>query len=77
MEITGALEDAKEVVTKLTGAIDKNNRMLEQKKGEISKKNAFLAINQAFETLQQTLEERKTCSDHFPHSKPALSLGKP
>eukprot|EP00731_Ephydatia_muelleri_P008557 Em0004g895a len=52
MEMTGALEEAKEVVTKLTGAIDENNRM-------VSKRNAFLAINQAFETLQQTLEERK------------------
>ena len=57
MEITGALEDAKEVVTKLTGAMDENNRMIEQV--EISKRNASLAINQAFETLQQTLEERK------------------
>eukprot|EP00731_Ephydatia_muelleri_P033400 Em0029g6a len=57
MEITGALEDAKEVVTKLTGAIEGNNRMIEQV--EISKQTAFLAINQAFEILQQTLEERK------------------
>ena len=57
MEMTGALEDAKEVVTKLTGAIDENKRMIEQV--EISKRNAFLAINQAFEMLQQTLEERK------------------
>ena len=57
MEMTGALEDAKEVVTKLTGAIDENNRMIEQV--EISKRNAFLAINQAFEILQKTLEERK------------------
>eukprot|EP00731_Ephydatia_muelleri_P008269 Em0004g607a len=57
MEITGALEDAKEVVTKLTGVIDGNNRMIEQV--EISKRTAFLAINRAFEILQQTLEERK------------------
>ena len=57
MEMTGALEEAKEVVTKLTGAIDENNRMIEQV--EISSRNAFLAINQAFETLQQTLEEKK------------------
>eukprot|EP00731_Ephydatia_muelleri_P039122 Em1124g1a len=57
MEITGALEDAKEVVTKLTGAIEGNNRMIEQV--EISKRTAFLAINQAFEILQQTLDERK------------------
>ena len=56
-EISGALEDAKEVLTKLTGAIDENNRIIEQV--EISKRNAFLAINQAFEILQQTLEERK------------------
>ena len=57
MEITGALEDAREVVTKLTGAMDENNRMIEQV--EISKQTASLAINKAFETLQQTLEERK------------------
>ena len=57
MEMTGALETAKEVATKLIGAIDGNNRMLEQV--EVSKRNAFLAINQAFETLQQTLEEWK------------------
>ena len=57
MEMTGALEDAKEVMTKLTGAIDENNRMIEQV--EVSKRNAFLAINQAFEILHQTLEERK------------------
>ena len=57
MEITGALEDAKEVMTKLTGAIDENNRMIEEV--EASKTNAFLAINQAFEVLQQTLEARK------------------
>eukprot|EP00731_Ephydatia_muelleri_P008540 Em0004g878a len=44
-------------LTKLTGAIDENKRMIEQV--EISKRNAFLAINQAFEILQQTLEERK------------------
>ena len=57
MLITGALEDAREVVTKLTGAMDENNRMIEQV--EISKRNASLAILKAFETLQQTLEERK------------------
>ena len=57
IEITGALEDAREVVAKLTGAMDENNRMIEQV--EISKRNASLAINNAFETLQQTLEERK------------------
>eukprot|EP00731_Ephydatia_muelleri_P007931 Em0004g269a len=37
--------------------MDENNRMIEQV--EISKINASLAINNAFETLQQTLEERK------------------
>ena len=57
MEITGALENAKEAVTKLTEAIKGNNRMIEQV--EISKQTSFLAINQAFEILQQTLEERK------------------
>eukprot|EP00731_Ephydatia_muelleri_P034581 Em0066g19a len=57
MEISGALEEAKEVVTKLTGAIDENNRIIEQV--EIFKRTAFLAINQAFEILQQRLEERK------------------
>ena len=57
IEITGALEDAREVVTKLIGAMDENNRMIEQV--EISKRNASLAINNAFETLQQSLEERK------------------
>eukprot|EP00731_Ephydatia_muelleri_P007916 Em0004g254a len=57
MKLTGALEDAREVVTKLTGAMDENNRMIEQV--EISKQTASLAINKAFETLQQTLEERK------------------
>ena len=57
MEIKGALEEAPMLVTKLTGAIDGNDKMMEQV--EISKRNANLAINQAFEILQQTLEERK------------------
>ena len=57
IEITGALEDAKNVVTKLTEAMEANNNMI--KKVEVSKRNASLAINKAFETLQQTLEERK------------------
>ena len=56
-EITGALDHAKDVVAKLTGAIDEYNRMIEQV--EISKMTASLAINHAFEILQQTLEERK------------------
>ena len=57
MEITGALEIAKVVVAKLTKAMDEKNKMIEQV--EISKQTAFLAINRAFEILQQTLEERK------------------
>ena len=57
MEMTGVFEDAKEVVTMLTGAINENNRTIEEV--EASKRNAFFAINQAFETLQQTLDERK------------------
>ena len=57
MDIKGALGDAKVFVTKLSGAIDGNNEMMEQV--EITKRNALLAINQAFEILQQTLEERK------------------
>ena len=57
MKITEALEDAKEVVAKLTGAMDENNKMMKQV--EISKQTASLAINKAFEILQQTLEERK------------------
>ena len=44
-------------MAKLTGAMDENNKMIEQV--EISKQTASLAINQAFEILQQTLEERK------------------
>eukprot|EP00731_Ephydatia_muelleri_P008189 Em0004g527a len=51
------LKMQKRVVTKLTGATDGNNKMIEQV--EISKQTSFLAINQAFEILQQTLEERK------------------
>eukprot|EP00731_Ephydatia_muelleri_P008483 Em0004g821a len=71
MEISGALEDEKEVVTKLTGAIDENNRIIEQV--ETSKRTAFLAINQAFERLQQRLEERKrTLLSEFE----AISLSK-
>ena len=57
IEISGALLDAKEVVTKLIGAIDENKMIIEQV--EVSKQTAFLAINQAFEILQQRLEERK------------------
>eukprot|EP00731_Ephydatia_muelleri_P008291 Em0004g629a len=65
-DITGTLEDAKEVVTKLTGAIVGNNRMIEQV--GISKRNAFLAINQAFERLQQLnigRKEKDTIKEQF------------
>ena len=58
MEITGALENAKEVVSKLTGAMDGNSRMTEQV--QVSIGNAILTIKQAFEMLQQRLDERKT-----------------
>ena len=57
MKITGALDNAKEVVTMLNGSMVENNRMIEQV--EISRQTASLAINQAFEILQHTLEERK------------------
>ena len=58
MEITGALKNAKEVVSKLTGAMDGNSRMTEQV--QVSIRNAILTIKQAFEMLQQRLDERKT-----------------
>ena len=41
----------------LTGAIDGNGKVIEHM--GICKSNAHLAINQAFEILQKTLEERK------------------
>ena len=53
----GLVNTTKVVVTKLIAAIDGHVKMIEQV--EISKRNAILAINQAFEILQQTLEERK------------------
>ena len=56
-EMEGLANTTKVVVTKLTGAIDGNDRVIEQV--EVSKRNALLAINQAFEILQQTLEKRK------------------
>ena len=56
-EMEGLVNTTKMVVTKLTGAIDGNGKITEQV--EVSKRNAILAINQAFEILQQTLEERK------------------
>ena len=56
-EIEEALEDADKIVTVVTGAIDGNGEMMQEV--EISKMNALLTINQGFEILQQTLEERK------------------
>ena len=58
LEIKEAVQDAEEVLTKLTAAIDGNNMIIEQVK--ISVSNAHAIINQAFELLQRTLEERKT-----------------
>ena len=55
--IEEALADTDGIVTMVTGAIDGNHEMIKQV--EISKRNALLAINQAFEILQQTLEDRK------------------
>ena len=52
-EMEGLVNTTKVVVTKLTGAIDGNDKIIEQV--EISKRIANLAINQAFELLQQTL----------------------
>ena len=54
MEITEALEHAKEIVTKLTGAMDENNKMIEQV--EISKRNAS---TKPLKHSKETLEERK------------------
>eukprot|EP00731_Ephydatia_muelleri_P038519 Em0789g1a len=65
MEITGALDDAKEVVTKLTGAIEGNNRMIEQQTLEerkrtllseleaisLSKTTALTLQKEQFETM--------------------------
>ena len=55
--IEEVLTNARGIVTMLTGAIDGNGKVIEQM--EICKSNAHLAINQAFEILQITLEERK------------------
>ena len=52
-----ALVCAQEVTSKLTCAIDANDKMAEQV--ETSRENATLLINQAFEQLHQTIEERK------------------
>ena len=48
---------AQDVTTKLTRAIDANDKMAEQV--ETTRINAALIINQAFEQLHQTIEERK------------------
>ena len=48
---------SQEVTSKLTRAIDANDKMAEQVVA--SKKNATLTVNQAFEQLHQTIEERK------------------
>ena len=55
--IKEVLTHARGIVTMLTGAIDEDEKVIEQV--EICKGKAHLAINQAFEILQKTLEERK------------------
>ena len=45
------------IAIKLTEAIDGNDKMI--KRGEISERSAIMAINQAFEILQQRMDERK------------------
>ena len=57
LEIKGAVGNANEIVAKLTSALVENNAVIEQV--EVSKISALLAINKAFEVLQQTLEKRK------------------
>ena len=52
-----ALVCAQEVTLKLTSAIDANDKMAQQV--ETSRENATLLINQEFEQLHQTIEERK------------------
>ena len=56
-EMEDLMSTRKVVVTKLTGAVDRNLKMIEQV--DISKRNVTFAINQAFDILQKTLEERK------------------
>ena len=56
-KIEDVIADTDGIVNMVTGAIDGNNEMMQEV--EISKRNALLAINQAFEILQQTLEDRK------------------
>ena len=55
--ISGALDDAKVAVTKLTGAIGGNDEMMERV--DTSRRNAFLVINQAIDIVQETLEKRR------------------
>ena len=52
-----ALVCAQKVTSKLTSAIDGSDKMAEQV--ETSRENTTLLINQAFEQLHQTIEERK------------------
>ena len=55
--IEDVLTEARGITIKMNEGIDRNDKMIE--KVEISRKNALLAINQTFEILHQTLEERK------------------
>ena len=56
-EMREALVCAHEMTSKLTSAIGDKDKMAEQV--ETSRENATLLINQAFEQLQQAIEERK------------------
>ena len=55
--ISGALDDAKVAVTRLTGAIGGNDEMMGRV--DTSRRNAFLVINQAIDMVQETLEKRR------------------
>ena len=57
VKIKEVLESAREIVARVTEAIDVNNQVREQMM--ISKMNAQVAINKVFETLQQALDLRK------------------
>ena len=57
VKIKEVLESAREIVARVTEAIDVNNKVREQMM--ISKMNAQVAINKVFETLQQALDLRK------------------
>ena len=54
-EMKNVLNNVKEIVAKLTSAIDGNGKMIEQV--EISRRNASLSINQAFEMLIREKEK--------------------